>query len=51
MERELAPMRARAEEIRVAPARVDDVLAAGAAHAREVAGATMRDAKESMGLT
>jgi tryptophanyl-tRNA synthetase len=51
MERELAPMRARAEEIRALPTRVDDVLAAGAAHAREVARATMRDVKESMGLT
>ncbi len=50
IEQELAPIRARAAEIRAEPARVDEVLAAGAEHARTVAGETLREVKERMGL-
>jgi len=50
MERELAPIRARAEEIRAVPSRVDDVLAAGAERAGAAAQGTMDEVKERMGL-
>jgi len=50
IERELVPIRARAAEIVAAPAIVDDALAAGAARARAIAGETMAEVKERMGL-
>jgi tryptophanyl-tRNA synthetase len=50
MNAELTPIRARAAEIRAHPARVDEVVHAGAATARGVAGETMREVKERMGL-
>ena len=50
MDRELAPIRARAAEIAAAPATVDETLAAGASRARAVAGETMGAVKERMGL-
>jgi tryptophanyl-tRNA synthetase len=51
MEEELGPIRARAAEIKADPSAIDKQLAAGAARAREVAGATMRETKHLMGLT
>ena len=51
MDRELAPIRERAAEFRANPSQVSDALAAGAAHAREVAGETMRATRQMMGLT
>ena len=50
MNAELTPIRRRAAEIRETPAIVDDALARGAAHAREVAQGTMGEVKERMGL-
>lgn len=50
MEVELAPIRARAAELRAGPERVTEALDAGSAHAREVAGSTLGPAKELMGL-
>ena len=50
IEQELAPIRARAAEIAAAPATVDEALAAGAQRARAVAGETMAEVKERMGL-
>jgi tryptophanyl-tRNA synthetase len=47
---ELTPIRARAAEVRAAPDRVDQVAGDGAATARRVAGATMREVKDRMGL-
>jgi hypothetical protein len=50
MEKELAPIRARAKEIAANPARMQKDLEKGAEHARSVAGATMTEVKEKMGL-
>ena len=50
MERELAPIRERAEEIRADMSQLDEMLSAGAARARAVARETIREAKELMGL-
>jgi len=50
MERELAPIRERAAEIRANPSRLDAMLAAGAERARAVARETIREARELMGL-
>jgi tryptophanyl-tRNA synthetase len=50
MERELAPIRERAAQIRAHEGEVDDVLAAGAERARIIASQTLREAKELMGL-
>ena len=50
MERELAPIRARAAEIRSNPAQFQSALDAGAAHARSIAAETMRETKHLMGL-
>ena len=47
---ELTPIRARAEEIRAHPERVDEVVDQGAATARRVAGETIREVKDHMGL-
>jgi tryptophanyl-tRNA synthetase len=51
MNRELAPIRHAAAEIRAAPDRVDEALAAGAEKAKKIAAATLAEAKELMGLT
>jgi tryptophanyl-tRNA synthetase len=51
MEKELAPIRARAKEIAGNPRKMKDDLAAGAAHARTEAQKTMREVKQKMGLT
>jgi tryptophanyl-tRNA synthetase len=48
---ELTPIRARAAEVRARPEQVEQVAGDGAATARRVAGATMREVKEKMGLT
>ena len=48
---ELTPIRARAAEVRARPEQVDQVAGDGAATARRVAGTTMREVKEKMGLT
>jgi tryptophanyl-tRNA synthetase len=50
MMRELDPIRARAEELRANPARVREILAAGAERCRTIASETIREAKERMGL-
>jgi tryptophanyl-tRNA synthetase len=47
---ELTPIRARAEEIRAHPQRVDEVANDGAATARAVAQKTIREVKDMMGL-
>ena len=51
MERELAPIRARAEELAAKPKKVAETLAAGADHAHKVARETMGEVKTKMGLT
>jgi tryptophanyl-tRNA synthetase len=51
MEKELGPIRARASVIRADSLTVDKQLADGAAHAREVASATMVETKKLMGLS
>ena len=50
METELAPIRARAEQIGREPERVADALVEGARRARDIASATVQEAKERMGL-
>jgi tryptophanyl-tRNA synthetase len=50
MNQELTPIRARAEEIRGRATMVDEVAGDGAATARRVAGTTMREVKDMMGL-
>lgn len=50
MERELAPIRARAKELAADPKRIRDTLAAGAEHAGTVARQTMSEVKKKMGL-
>jgi tryptophanyl-tRNA synthetase len=50
MNAELTPIRARAAEIRAHPERVEEVVNHGAAAARGVAGQTMREVKDLMGL-
>jgi tryptophanyl-tRNA synthetase len=47
---ELTPIRARAAEIRAHPERVEQVIGDGAATARGVAGHTIREVKDRMGL-
>ncbi len=47
---ELAPVRDRAAALAADPSAVDDALEAGAAKARAVAGATMAQVREAMGL-
>ncbi len=51
IEKELPPIRARAKEIKAKPQIVNDALARGAEAARKLAGETMRDVKQRMGLT
>jgi tryptophanyl-tRNA synthetase len=48
--RTLAPIRERALELKGRPAEVDEILADGAARARRLAGETMREVRERMGL-
>ncbi len=50
MEKELAPIRARAKELAADPKKIAKTLAAGADHARVVASQTMGDVKKKMGL-
>jgi tryptophanyl-tRNA synthetase len=50
MNRELAPMRARAAELNAHPERVTEVLDDGAEKARRVARQTMSEVRERMGL-
>lgn len=50
MEKELSPIRARANEIAANPERLQKDLANGADHARSVAAGTMADVKKKMGL-
>jgi len=50
METELGPIRDRAADLRNAPERVDDALSTGAARARAVASATLKETKQIMGL-
>src|SRR4051812_38550578 len=51
MNAELTPIRRRAEEIRAHPETVDQVIGDGATTARRVAGETMHEVKNRMGLT
>ncbi|HEU4700763.1 MAG TPA: tryptophan--tRNA ligase [Gemmatimonadales bacterium] len=46
----LAPQRERARELAAQPGLVDEVLAAGAARARAIAGETLREVRERMGF-
>ena len=50
METELVPIRTRAEELRAEPSLVDDALASGAAHCRDLAKETMREVRDRMGF-
>jgi tryptophanyl-tRNA synthetase len=50
MEKELAPIRAKAKELAAEPKHIADTLAAGADHARSVARETMGEVKKKMGL-
>ena len=50
MNAELTPIRGRAAEIRAHPERVEQVVGDGAASARRVAGETLREVKDRMGL-
>jgi tryptophanyl-tRNA synthetase len=50
IETELTPIRARARELEAKPARVTELLAAGAAAAHKIARETLRQVKETMGL-
>jgi tryptophanyl-tRNA synthetase len=50
MEKELAPIRARAKELAADPKKVTDTLAAGAEHAGTVARQTMVEVRKKMGL-
>ena len=50
MNRELAPIRERAAEIRARPALVDDALATGTAKAAQIATATLGEVKARMGF-
>jgi tryptophanyl-tRNA synthetase len=50
MERELAPIRRKAAELRTNPEMVGDALATGTAKAAKVAGATLDEARQIMGL-
>ena len=50
MDRELAPIRARAAEGRTKPGQVDEVLAAGAAQAGAIASRTLGEVKTRMGF-
>jgi tryptophanyl-tRNA synthetase len=47
---ELAPIRARAQEFINAPEQVRDIIAAGCEQARAVAGETMQEVRQALGL-
>ncbi len=51
MERELAPIRARAQQLAAKPKKVAETLAAGADHAHKIARETMGEVKTKMGLS
>lgn len=51
MDKELTPIRSRAKEILSDPSAIDEPLKRGAEHARDIAGGTLREAKQMMGLT
>jgi len=51
MENELGPIRERAIEVRANANKLDEILGDGAAHARSIASATIREVKELMGLS
>ena len=50
MEKELVPIRRRAEELRQTPSLVDDALATGTRKCREIAKATMGHVRQAMGI-
>ncbi len=50
MEKELAPIRARAKELAADPRQISATLTAGAEHARAIASQTMGEVKKKMGL-
>jgi len=50
MERELVPIRTRAEALRARPSDVEEALAAGADRTRTIARETMREVRERMGM-
>jgi tryptophanyl-tRNA synthetase len=50
MEKELAPIRAKAAELSAQPKRITKTLAEGADHAKAIAGKTMGEVKKKMGL-
>ena len=50
MEKELAPVRARAKEIAGNPDKMHKDLESGAEHARSVASGTMKEVRQKMGL-
>lgn len=50
MEAELAPVRARAQELNAQPAMVTEALDSGAEHAGKIAGETVREVKQIMGM-
>jgi tryptophanyl-tRNA synthetase len=50
MEKELAPIRAKATELAAEPKRITKTLAEGADHAKAIAGKTMEEVKKKMGL-
>jgi hypothetical protein len=50
MEKELAPIRARAAQIAANPQKMRADLAKGAEHARSIASGTMSEVKKKMGL-
>jgi len=51
MESELGPVRERAIEVRARSKELDEILGDGAERARSIAGATIREVKELMGLS
>ena len=50
IERDIAPMRAKYEELIAQPARIEDILQAGAARARAIAGPFLADLRGAVGL-
>lgn len=50
MERQLAPIRRKAEELKAAPDQVTEILADGASRASAIARETLREAKQRMGF-
>jgi tryptophanyl-tRNA synthetase len=50
MERELVPIRTRAEALRDEPRRVEEALAIGAERCRTIARETLREVRDRMGI-